>query len=79
MLDHAEEQLDASLTLASTNQGRAADLVQDRRRALIVRRIDHVAFECGDRLQFTFSSDQTELAAAVGCCDGGGISQVYCR
>ena len=56
-----------------------ADLVEDRRRALISRRIDHVAFECGNRLQFILSSDQTELAAAVGCCDGGSFRQVNGR
>src|SRR5215203_3185309 len=35
LFDHADEQLDASLTLASADHGGTTDLVEDRRRALI--------------------------------------------
>jgi hypothetical protein len=35
LFDHADEQLDASLTLASADHAGTTDLVEDRRRALI--------------------------------------------
>jgi hypothetical protein len=35
LFDHADEQLDASLTLANADHAGTTDLVEDRRRALI--------------------------------------------
>ena len=57
---------EASLLLASPDQRRAADLVEDRRHALLVRRVDDVCFERVDGRQFLRAPAETQLAGLMG-------------
>ena len=52
LLDDAGQELRARLTLARADEHGAADLVQHRRRALLVRRVDDVRLERVDGRQF---------------------------
>jgi hypothetical protein len=79
LLNHAHEQLNPRLTLTSTDERRAADLVENGSCALRCRRVDRILLKRIDGLQLAPSSEQTELTAAVSCRNGGSVGQVDSR
>src|SRR5262245_61528662 len=62
LLHDAGEKLRTGLPLACTDDNSTADLVEDRRRALLIRRVDDVLLERIDCRQLTTTAIQPKLA-----------------
>src|SRR5207244_1098270 len=79
LLDDPGEELCARLTLARPDQRGAADFVENRRRALLVGRIDDGCFERVDGLQFVLAAIQAKLTGVVRGRDRRRIRHVQRR
>ena len=76
LLDDAGQELDARLPLPGADEGGAADLVEHRRGALLVRGVDDVGLQGVDGRQLGFRPLKPELTGIVGRGDRRGVGHV---
>ena len=79
LLHERGKQLSAGLALPRADQNGSADLVEDRRCALLVRWVDDVGVESIDRGQFFLPTIESQLTCVVNGSDGRCICEIHGR
>ncbi len=69
LFEHAGQELNPGLALPGAEQGRAADLVQDCRRALFLGRVDDVLLQGVNRVDLEPPPSVPQLPRPIGAGD----------